>query len=95
MKTRQKECGERDGMTLGLGISNKKAIPRNTEYTEQMVISDGIPVVLRNRKLSEFLSEPFCGRGNNSEFRSIGTKIQANSRKSVPNPSAEEKLTQK
>jgi hypothetical protein len=29
-----------------------------------MVISDGIPAVLRNRKLSEFRSEPFCGREN-------------------------------
>jgi hypothetical protein len=59
------------GMSLGLGISDKKTIPRKTEYMEQMVISDGIPAVLWNRKLLEFLSEPFCGRGNNSEFRSM------------------------
>ncbi len=50
---------------LGLGISDKKIIPRKTELTEQLVISDGIPVVPRNRK----------------------------SRNSVPNPSAEEKIT--
>jgi hypothetical protein len=35
-----------------------------------MVISDGIPAVPRNRKLSEFRSEPFRGRENSSEFRS-------------------------
>jgi hypothetical protein len=29
-----------------------------------MVISEGIPAVLRNRKLSEFRSEPFRGREN-------------------------------
>jgi hypothetical protein len=50
---------------VGLGISDKKIIPRKTELTEQLVISDGIPVVPRNRK----------------------------SRNSVPNPSAEEKIT--
>jgi hypothetical protein len=41
---------------------------------EQMGISDGIPAVPRNRKLSEFRSEPFCGRENNSEFRSVEQK---------------------
>jgi hypothetical protein len=60
--------------TLGLGISNKKIIPRKTEYTEQMVISDGITAVPRNRKLSEFRSEPFRGRENNSEFSSVEQK---------------------
>ena len=34
---------------LGLGISDKKIIPRKTELTKQMVISDGIPAVPRNR----------------------------------------------
>jgi hypothetical protein len=38
---------------------------------EEMVISDGIPAVPRNRKLSEFLSEPFRGRENDSEFLSV------------------------
>jgi len=33
-----------------------------------MVISDGIPAVPQNRKFSEFRSEPFRGRENNSEF---------------------------
>jgi hypothetical protein len=37
-------------------------------------ISDGIPAVPQNRKLSEFLSEPFRGRENNSEFRSVEQK---------------------
>jgi hypothetical protein len=35
-----------------------------------MGISEGIPAVLQNRKLSEFRSEPFRGRENNLEFRS-------------------------
>jgi hypothetical protein len=47
-----------------------------------MVISDGISAVPRKRKFSEFLSEPFRG-----------TKINANSRNSRPNPSAEEITT--
>ncbi len=82
---------------IGLGISDKNKIQWKTELTEQMVISDGIPAVPRNRisqnsvpnpsaeekttlnsvprnryisKLSEFPSEPFSGRENNSEFRS-------------------------
>ena len=63
---------------LGLGISDKKIIPRKTEQTEQMVISDGIPDVPRKRK-------------TRNPFR--GTKIEANSHNSVPNPSAEEKTT--
>jgi hypothetical protein len=44
---------------LGLAISDKKIIPRKTEYTEQLVCSGGIPAVPRNRKFSEFHSEPF------------------------------------
>jgi hypothetical protein len=36
-----------------------------------MVISDKIPAVLRNKKLSEFPSESFRERENNSEFRSV------------------------
>ncbi len=113
-----------------------------------MVIYDGIPAVLRNRKsrnsvpnpsteekttrnsvplnknrskLSGFPSEPFSGRENNSEFRSVepnkkqtlgipfrtlqrkrkhpgipfrGKKIEANSRNSAPDHSAEEKTSQ-
>jgi hypothetical protein len=39
-----------------------------------MVISDGIPAVPQNRKLSEFHSEPFRGRENNSEFCSVEQK---------------------
>jgi hypothetical protein len=41
-----------------------------------MVISDGISVVPRNRKLLEFRSEPFRGRENNSEFRSMKQKYK-------------------
>ncbi len=39
-----------------------------------MVISHGIPAVPRNRKLSEYRWEPFHGRENNSEFRSVKQK---------------------
>jgi hypothetical protein len=39
-----------------------------------MVISDGIPAVPLNSKLSEFRSEPFRGRENNWEFRSVDQK---------------------
>jgi hypothetical protein len=67
---------------LGLGISDKKIIPRKTELTEQMVISDGIPAVLRNRisRKRKHLGIPFRG-----------TEIEANSRNSIPKPSAEDK----
>jgi hypothetical protein len=73
------------------------------------------------QKISEFRSEPFRRRENNSEFRSVepnkkqtlgipfqilqrkrkqpgipfrGTKVEANSRNSAPNHSAEEKTSQ-
>jgi hypothetical protein len=45
------------------------------------------------QKISEFRSEPFRGRENNSEFRSVEKKITAKSHNSVPNPSAEENTT--
>jgi hypothetical protein len=100
-----------------LGIYDKKIILLKTK---QMVISNGIPAVPRNRKLSEFRFKPFHGRENNSEFCSVeqkskktigipertlqqkinnlelcsrGTRIEANSWNSLPNPSAEEKTT--
>jgi hypothetical protein len=68
---------------LGLGISDTKIIPRKTEETEQMIISDGIPAVPRNRNLSEFRSEPFRGRENNSEFCSVE---QTRGRETTRNP---------
>jgi hypothetical protein len=43
---------------LGLGFSDKKIIPRKTELTEQMVISDGIPVVPRKRKSRNSVPNP-------------------------------------
>jgi hypothetical protein len=61
-------------LKLGLGISDKNIIRRKTEETEQLVISDGILAVPRNRKLSEFRSESFSGRENNSEFRFVEPK---------------------
>ncbi len=55
-------------LPLGLAISDKKIIPRKTEYTEQLVCSGGIPAVPRNRKFSEFRSEPFRRGEKCSEF---------------------------
>jgi hypothetical protein len=43
--------------------------------------------------ISAFRSEPFHGRENNSEFRSVEQKMEVTSQHSVPNPSAEEKTT--
>ncbi len=73
-----------DGITGVRGLSRhvksrvrnfrQKIIPRKTEQTEQMIISDVIPAVPRNRNLSEFRSETFQGRENNSEFRSVEQK---------------------
>ncbi len=45
-------------LRLGLGISDKKIIPRKTEVTEQMVISDGIPAVPRNRNARNSVPNP-------------------------------------
>ncbi len=45
------------------------------------------------QKTSEFRAEPFRRWENNSEFRSVETKIEAYSHNSLPNPSAEEKIT--
>jgi hypothetical protein len=50
-------------IVLGLAISNKKLYPKEGK-DEKMGICDGIPAVLRNKKLSEFRSEPFHGREN-------------------------------
>ncbi len=44
------------------------------EWTEQMVFSNRIPAFLWNKKLSEFRSELFQGRENNSEFHSVEQK---------------------
>ncbi len=45
------------------------------------------------QKISEFCSEPFCGREKNSEFRSIEQKIEAISRNCLLYTPAEEKWT--
>jgi hypothetical protein len=60
---------------LGLGISDRKIIPRKTEQKEKMIISDRILAVLRNRKLSEFRSEPFRGREHYSEYNLEATRV--------------------
>jgi hypothetical protein len=51
-----------DLIHLGFPFSEKFFFPRNTEQTEILIHSVGIPPLLRNGKSSEFRSEPFCGR---------------------------------
>jgi hypothetical protein len=75
---------------LGLGISDKKFHGRQNR--QKMVCSHVIPVVLRNRKLSEFYFEPFR-REKMLGIPWRGTKIEANSRNFVLNHSPEEKKT--
>jgi hypothetical protein len=57
---------------LGWEFPTKKVIPRKTEKTEHMVISNGIP----EQKTLEFHSEPFRERENNSKFRSVEQKLK-------------------
>jgi hypothetical protein len=59
---------------------------------EQMVIFDGIPAVPRNRKLSESVPNPFVEE-KKLEIMFRGTTKEANSRNSLPDPSAEDKTT--
>ncbi len=58
-----------------------------------MGISDGIPAFPRNRKLSEFGSNPSAEEKKNLEFRPWN-KNRSNSRNSFSNLSAEDKTTQ-
>ena len=55
-------------------------------------MASGHPTFKNRRIISEFPSESFSGRENNTEFR--GKNIEANCRNSVPNHSAEEKPAQ-
>ncbi len=75
-----------DLIALRVGNFRQKIIPRKTELTEQMPISDGIPAVLRNRISRNSVLNPSA-----EEKTSRGTDIEANSRNSLTKPSAEEK----
>jgi hypothetical protein len=59
---------------VGLAISDKKIIPRKTESAKQLVFSGGILTVLRNRKLSEFRSEPLRRGEKCLEFCTVEQK---------------------
>jgi hypothetical protein len=59
---------------VGLGISDKKIIPRKTELTEELVISDGIPAVPRNRISRNSVPNPSAEEKNYSGFRSVEQK---------------------
>jgi hypothetical protein len=60
---------------------------------EEKTTRNFIPLNKNRSELSEFPSEHFSGRENNSEFLSADTKIEEYSQNSLPNPSAEEKTT--
>ncbi len=57
-------------IVIGLAIFNKKLYPEEGK-DEKMGISGGIPAVLRNKKLSEFRSEPFPRRENDLNSRPL------------------------
>ncbi len=82
---------------IGLGISDKKIIPRKTEYTEEMVISEGISVVPRNPSTEEEITRNSVPRNKNrSKLNNSVPNLSAEenkTRNSVPNHSAEENTT--
>jgi hypothetical protein len=73
---------------------NKK--PRNSvpnPYAEDKTTLNSVPLNKKRSELSEFPSEHFSGRENNSEFLSVDTKIEVYPQNFLPNPSAEEKTS--
>jgi hypothetical protein len=81
-----------DGIPAVPGNKN----PRNSvpnPSAEEKTTRNSVPLSKNRSKLSEFPSEHFSGRENNSKFLSVETKIEAYSRNSILNPSAEEKTT--
>ena len=62
-----------------VGNFRKKIIPRKTELTEQMVISDGIPAVPRNKKSRNSVPNP-SAEEKTSRNSVPWNKIEANSR---------------
>jgi hypothetical protein len=77
-----------------LGISNKKIYRAEDGIDETMVCSDGIPVVPRNSKLSEFRFPNHSAKEKKcSEFCSVGQKyVEANFQSFVPQHLAEENM---
>jgi hypothetical protein len=71
-------------LSLGCAMSDKKLFRRRRNRRNKWLVP-------WNRKLSEFPSEPFHRGEKCSEFCFCGTKIETNSRNSVPNHSTEEK----
>jgi hypothetical protein len=75
---------------IEMGVSNKINSAEDG-IVETNCLSDGILSIPRNRKLSEFRSEPFHGREKIIGILCCRPKIEANSQNSIPNHSAEEK----
>ncbi len=77
------------------------AVPRNSKprnsvpnpSAEEKTTRNSVPLNRNRSELTEFPSEHFSGRENNSEFLSVDTKIEEYYQNSLPNPSAEEKTT--
>jgi hypothetical protein len=63
--------------------------PRNSvpsPSAEEKTTWNSVPLNKKRSELSEFPSEHFSGRENNSEFFSVDTKIEEYSQNSLPNP---------
>jgi hypothetical protein len=73
------------------------AVPRNRKprnsVPKEKTTQNSVPLNKNRSELSEFPSEHFSGRENNSEFLSVDTKIEEYYQNSLPNNSAEEKAT--
>jgi hypothetical protein len=66
---------------IGANSHNSVPIPSTEENTTR----NSVPWNQNRCKFLEFRSEPFRGRGHNSEFLSVQQKIVINSRNAVPN----------
>ncbi len=82
-----------DLISIPLQNFRQKIIPRKTELTEQMVISDGIPAVPRNKNFRNSVPNPSAEERRTRNSVPLNKKIEAKCRYSLPNPSAEEKTT--
>jgi hypothetical protein len=77
---RQKNYSAEDGIGGEIGLFRRNSacfaerknlgIPFRTHSAEEKNAQNSVPWNKIEAKLSEFSSKPFCGRENNSEFRS-------------------------
>ncbi len=88
---RQKNNSAEDGIDGTNGYFRRNSVPNPS--AEEKTTQNSVPLNKKRSKLTEFPSEHFSGRENNSEFLSLDTKIEEYSQNFLPNPSAEEKTT--